>query len=504
MPNSGYHLMSSERGITSHSTWKDRYSMKARHRTVVVFLLENIPLLLTVILAVLVVVPKQGAELNVLVRWLVGLVGLLALSEFVQRASLLRRIDASAAETLRQVQKLAAPLATRVYPNRIDAAGDVREAVASESEGLSIVAGSLGGTLRLIPDLPEVASQGKGHGLNTRILLCHPDWMARRAEQEGVSATAQRRRTWERLHMLLEQSDVPLECIRLYRATPTCSTIVLHAQRKLLVNPYPLKNPAENTLSILLDGAVYPEAFDRFVDAHLTRPWRSDSLSVSLETFAREQTAALAKAIARTARKKYLDAGASRPVLIAINGCTAAGKTGLAIEVASRLRDETGPELTVVVLDTDGWIKMSRAERLSRGLTCCQADAYDVEALKDSIQRLASRREAQNRAYDHHTGMPRDAGKIGPGDVIVVDGLMSTHRRVGLTCDVRVWIELSREAHKQLRIDRDIKERRYTRAAADQNWELHARVWNDFEELARPSDCLCIRSNRARMLFAEE
>jgi uridine kinase len=328
--------------------------------------------------------------------------------------------------------------------------------------------------------------------------------MAHRAEQEGASPSAQRRRTVERLHELLEVSDIPLQCIRLYRAIPTCSVIVAHGQRRLFLNPYTLGEIAENTLSLMLDGAAHPGAYDGFVYAHIDRPWCSNALSGSLETFVAEQKTAVARQIARRIYEEYLRKRAKTPIVAAINGCTAAGKTGLATEVSACLSDEIAPRLSRVVLDTDGWISVSRAERISRHLTCCEPEAYDLPALQYALDRLAEGRDASNRAYDHRAGTPGQAGAIGSADVIIVDGLMSTHRTLNRTPDVSVWVQLSPDTHKRVRIERDVRERGYTPEEAAENWELHERAWPKFERLARPPDCILVRGDRARMLFVDD
>jgi hypothetical protein len=65
-------------------------------------------------------------------------------------------------------------------------------------------------------------------------------------------------------------------------------------------------------------------------------------------------------------------------------------------------------------------------------------------------------------------------------DVLVVDGLMSTHPRMKFA-DVRLWLECSPDTHRELRLERDCSdERHYTEESARRNWKLHEREWARF------------------------
>lgn len=470
------------------------------------FIVENAPALLTVAFAAYVLVQSQRATLQVreILLWLLGIVGLLATSELIERFRRLRRIEEFSRKTLEAVQALAIPNAVSVYPRRIDATREIESIISTEREAISIIAGSLGGTSRLVPDLHALVDRASAaEGPQIRIFISHPSYMKQRAQLEGISSVQQRRRTLERLHNLLERTSIPLENIRLYKAVPTCSAVIAHAQRKLFLNPYTLGEPAENTLSLMVDGVTYAEAFEKFIKAHLEDPWDSHDLSISLEEFKNEQNAEIAKTIADQALEERSRRSQDRPVFVAINGCTAVGKSGLAKEIASYIKHGRREEVSCTLLETDGWITIGRKERMFRDLTGCDAESYDLNGLHETINRLSLRQEVSGQTYNHVKGFSEEVGTLDPGDIVIIDGLMSTHPTLHDWIDIYVWVECSADSHRRMRIERDVCFRGYTHDQAERNWEIHARAWPRFERICKPTDCFLLRANRTGMLLMD-
>ena len=83
--------------------------MRRKAEDVIWFLVENVPSLLTVAFAAYVLVQSQRAalqEMEVLL-WLLGIVGLLATSELIERFRRLKRIEGASLRTLDAIQSLA-------------------------------------------------------------------------------------------------------------------------------------------------------------------------------------------------------------------------------------------------------------------------------------------------------------------------------------------------------------------------------------------------------------
>jgi uridine kinase len=326
--------------------------------------------------------------------------------------------------------------------------------------------------------------------------------MAQRARLEGSSEEQQRKRTLERLHFILEHTPIPLENIRMYLSVPTCYAIIAHSQRKLFLNPYTISERAEDTLSLIIDGVTYHEAFDQFVLTHLERPWKDSNITIPFKEYITEENDEVTKSIADRAIEKSLKKNQSRPIFIAINGCTAAGKTVLSKEIALYIRGNR--QISCTLVETDGWITIDRLSRSQRNLTGCHDEIYDIEGLFNTLNQLSMRQETLGRTYDNVKGISKEEGILKPGDIVIVDGLMSTHMRLRDFINISVWIQCTMDTHMHMREEKDIKERGYTKDQAEQNWKVYESIWHNFELKYKPLDCIILNTNRARMRIMSE
>jgi uridine kinase len=395
----------------------------------------------------------------------------------------------------------------KVFARRIDARDDISPIVTAERQELSIIAGTLGGTFRVMPDILDLLDSAlSASDVEIRILLSHPSRMAERSHLEGLAVSNERQLIKQKLHVLFEQTAIPLDNIRFYNFPPTCTAVIAHGQRKLLLNPYTLGAMAENTVTFLLDGATHPDAYEGFVDAHLERPWANLDLSVSAHEFVEQENEEVLSGLAAT----LVNHIGERTRVVAVNGCTAVGKTQLARALAtelSRSNPAVGPATSIscVHLETDGWLKLGREERLRRGLTGFDDAAYDIVALRDAIERLSRGEDARGPRYDHKSGIPGDSERCyASADCILVDGLMSTHPQLRDLVSHCIWVGASRETHRDLRLARDVNWRGYTPEGATLNWDAHDAVFGRFERRYRPRDenTIYLRANRAGMFIA--
>ena len=403
-----------------------------RLRRYTLLVLENAFAIATVVgsaIALLRTIRSNISDHELLI-WILALVALLATSELVQRFMQLSRIEKQVGEWLRFQQLTNPPISSAVYARRIDAASEISEAMKLESFRISIVAGTLGGTFRLVPDLPDYLRKASSLGRpRFRILICHPDYMANRSRSEGFSPITERKLTLQKLTDLVETTPDPESLIRLYKSVPTCTAIVCERERVLLMNPYTLGDMAERTLTLVINGQVAKSAYETFVDNHIEKPWADNDMSISLGNFVEYENdrlvSEIAGQLARLARAR------SKPIVIAVNGKTAIGKSRFAQRLRDRvLSSQSGGPVACTQIATDSWLRIGRADREARGLTGLDVSVYDLDDLEDTIKKLLNREAAVIPVYDHYAGAQAGSRNLEPADLIIIEGLMSTHPRL--------------------------------------------------------------------------
>jgi uridine kinase len=259
------------------------------------------------------------------------------------------------------------------------------------------------------------------------------------------------------------------------------------------VNPFTLTDSAENTLSFLVDGTVDKEAYDGFVRAHIERPL-DGVLTFPMSSFIPRANERAVSRLVEWLFQQQPPAG-QRSLVLAINGQTAVGKTLLAEGVRGRV---TASGRTCSVVETDAFLKQSRRERLACGVTGLEDAAYELDALQEAVFGLSQGRGSVVATYSHEAGERSTGRNVEPADIIVVDGLMSTHPK--LKWNVSIWISHEGDLHRTKRIERDVRYRNYNRKAALKNWASHENAWPRFENLYRPSSpTRTIRVNKSGM-----
>jgi len=69
------------------------------------------------------------------------------------------------------------------------------------------------------------------------------------------------------------------DCVKFYKGSPTCFTIIAEGQKQMLINPYPYQGEAYNSWCITVrenPGGIYSD----FKKAHFDEPWENDELAV--------------------------------------------------------------------------------------------------------------------------------------------------------------------------------------------------------------------------------
>jgi hypothetical protein len=210
-------------------------------------LVENIPSVLTVTFAAYVLVQSQRTtlqEMEVLL-WLLGIVGLLATSELVERFGRLRRIELGSLKTLRAVEAILTPDAENILRDRrgvIDLSEGGSQAREIWACGYSLI--------NLLSTCEGFFVTRLKDGCNLRFLLLSPKSDATRALDtlvssrpgeliEDIKSSLAR---LERIRTSANSKEVGLLEVHLLKVVPTYSLIVVDPgkpQGYVHVEPYP-------------------------------------------------------------------------------------------------------------------------------------------------------------------------------------------------------------------------------------------------------------------------
>src|SRR5579875_633355 len=152
-------------------------------------------------------------------------------------------------------------------------------------------------------------------------------------------------------------------------------------------------------------------------------------------------------------------AGTRRPVMPAIAGDSAAGKTTLTRGLVQAL----GPERSTAVC-VDDYHRYDREERRGLPFTALHPDCNYVEIMEQHLQLLATGHPILKPVYDHATGMLIRPELVEPREFVIVEGLLPLHTKLACACfDVTVYLSPPEEIRREWKIARDMRERGYTR-----------------------------------------
>jgi phosphoribulokinase len=150
-----------------------------------------------------------------------------------------------------------------------------------------------------------------------------------------------------------------------------------------------------------------------------------------------------------------------RPVMIAIAGDSAAGKTTLTRGIVEAL----GPT-RCVSLCTDDYHRYDRAERKELPFTALHPDANYLEIMEQHLQLLATGSPILKPVYDHATGELVRPELVEPAPIVIVEGLFPLHSRLARACfDVTVYLDPPEEIRREWKIARDTGKRGYSTEA---------------------------------------
>ena len=156
-------------------------------------------------------------------------------------------------------------------------------------------------------------------------------------------------------------------------------------------------------------------------------------------------------------RRAGRESAAPRPIMLAIAGDRAAGKTTL----TKGLVEALGPE-RCVSLCTDDYHRYDREERKELPFTALHPDCNYVEIMEQHLQLLATGSPVLKPVYDHSTGKLARPELVEPADVVIVEGLLPLHSKLSRACfDVTVYLDPPEEIRRDWKIARDTGKRGY-------------------------------------------
>ncbi|TCK20748.1 phosphoribulokinase [Pseudonocardia endophytica] len=149
---------------------------------------------------------------------------------------------------------------------------------------------------------------------------------------------------------------------------------------------------------------------------------------------------------------------ANRPIMLAIAGDSAAGKTTL----TRGLVDALGPG-RCVSLCADDYHRYDRSERRGLPFTALHPDCNHVEIMEQHLQLLATGAPILKPVYDHSTGELTRPELVEPAQVVIVEGLLPLHTKLSRACfDVTVYLDPPEEIRRGWKVARDTGARGYS------------------------------------------
>lgn len=160
--------------------------------------------------------------------------------------------------------------------------------------------------------------------------------------------------------------------------------------------------------------------------------------------------------LVRLARQD-MPGSARRPVMIAIAGDSAAGKTTLTRGIVEAL----GPDRATAVC-ADDYHKYDREERRDVPFTVLNPECNHIEIMEQHLQLLALGRPILKPVYDHSTGTLTRPVLVEPRDFVIVEGLLPLHSKLSRACfDITVYLDPPEEIRRDWKLRRDCRDRGY-------------------------------------------
>ncbi|MBA2698023.1 MAG: phosphoribulokinase [Nocardioidaceae bacterium] len=148
----------------------------------------------------------------------------------------------------------------------------------------------------------------------------------------------------------------------------------------------------------------------------------------------------------------------ARPVMLAIGGDSASGKTTL----TTGLVDALGADRCLAIC-VDDYHKFDREERKKLPFTPLHPDCNYIDIMEQHLQLLALGRPILKPVYDHSTGTFTRPQYLEPKEFVIAEGLHPLSTKLTRACfDVTAFLDPPEEIRHEWKIKRDCAKRGYT------------------------------------------
>ena len=152
------------------------------------------------------------------------------------------------------------------------------------------------------------------------------------------------------------------------------------------------------------------------------------------------------------------DGGANRPVMLAIAGDSATGKTTITEGLAKAL----GPE-RITSIGVDDYHRYDRQERKGLPFTPLHPKANYIDIMEQHLQLLAMGHPVLKPVYNHDEGTLGRPELVEPREFVIVEGLLPLHTKLSRACfDITVFLDPPEDIRITWKLRRDTKKRGYT------------------------------------------
>ncbi len=150
--------------------------------------------------------------------------------------------------------------------------------------------------------------------------------------------------------------------------------------------------------------------------------------------------------------------GPKRPIMLAIAGDSASGKTTLTKGLVNAL----GPE-RITSMCVDDYHSYDRTERKELPFTPLHPDCNHLDIMEQHLQLLSRGEPILKPVYNHSTGELERPVKVEPREFIVVEGLFPLWSRLSRACfDATVYLDPPEPVRRAWKVARDTSKRGYT------------------------------------------
>jgi phosphoribulokinase len=162
--------------------------------------------------------------------------------------------------------------------------------------------------------------------------------------------------------------------------------------------------------------------------------------------------------IQRAWRANNGDNGPSRPIMLAIAGDSAAGKT----TITRGLVEALGPD-RITSICVDDYHRYDREERKDKPFTPLHPECNYVEIMEQHLQLLALGHSILKPVYNHSNGTLGRPVLVEPREFVIIEGLLPLHSKLARACfDVTVYLDPPEPIRYEWKIKRDTSKRGYT------------------------------------------